>query len=628
MELELQEINNKDKDQQLQSLPPVADEFDQEDQSLFNPVTHPVDLTWENITYSVKISRKKKRILTNNLSGIARAGEMLAIMGPSGAGKTTLLNILAGRAHGGKLRGKILVNGEKLNGKQFKRVAGFVSQDDIMFPYMSVKETLAFSAFLRLPRAMSFSEKTARINDTIAKLGLGKCQHTRIGNEIVRGISGGERKRTNIGREIITDPSVIFLDEPTTGLDSFTALSLVKLLWRLAHNDKRTLVMTIHQPRSDIFFMFDNLLLLAQGEVAYSGPGAGATTYFAGIGYQCPAFVNPSDYFLDVITPDSRYPKRTEAKNKKIAGIIENWKDSKGAETEQLVKQHRTGGIPLPLPKARIPTQLFFLTIRQVSNTLRNVPFLIIRIFTVIFMALVIGLLYLQLDNDQESIRDSTGYLFFSVAFLTFQEVNSVIASFPLERAVFLHERSTGTYSVFSYFFSKITGDIPERLLNPIVYSNISYWMVGLPASRFGYFFLNCIFVTNVAASVGLFVGSISKSPEMGVALGTTLMIFSMVFGGFFVRQDNIPDYFIWIHYLSVFKYEFEIFIINNFRDRQLGCNPADSTPLDQCVDGNGVISNLGMEDAELYINFPSLLCFYLGFMTLTFLTLKFRRGE
>ena len=209
-------------------------------------------------------------------------GQFLAIIGASGAGKTTLLNFLSGREISQNLekRGKILVNGQSSQlVRNFSSLSAYVQQDDILFQTMTVKECLEFAAKLKLPGTLPM--KMARVKKLIADLKLTKCQNTRIGGPLVKGVSGGERKRTSIGVELITDPSLIFLDEPTTGLDSFTATNVMEILGDLARKDGRTVVSTIHQPNSDIFEMFDRLMLLARGKIIYFNEARLAVDFFA-----------------------------------------------------------------------------------------------------------------------------------------------------------------------------------------------------------------------------------------------------------------------------------------------------------------------------------------------------------
>lgn len=168
---------------------------------------------------------------------------------------------------------------------------------------MSVRECLEFAAKLKLTGTME--QKMARVDAVITDLKLTKCQNTKIGGPLVKGVSGGERKRTSIGVELITDPSLIFLDEPTTGLDSFTATSVMEILGDLARKDGRTVISTIHQPNSDIFEMFDRLTLLAKGKIIYFNEAKYSVEYFGSIGFQCPDLSNPADFFMSMMSIES-----------------------------------------------------------------------------------------------------------------------------------------------------------------------------------------------------------------------------------------------------------------------------------------------------------------------------------
>jgi ABC-type multidrug transport system ATPase subunit len=191
-----------------------------------------------------------------------------------------------------------------------------VQQDDILFQTMTVRECLEFAAKLKLPGTLA--HKIARVNELIYDLKLNKCSGTRIGGPLVKGVSGGERKRTSIGVELITDPALIFLDEPTTGLDSFTATSVMEILKDLAIKDGRTVVSTIHQPNSDIFESFDRLMLLAKGKIIYMDQACLAVDYFAGIGFQCPDLSNPADYFMTIMSIES-----IELEKKDAGGLLD-----------------------------------------------------------------------------------------------------------------------------------------------------------------------------------------------------------------------------------------------------------------------------------------------------------------
>lgn len=290
-----------------------------------NVTKNPIQLSWKDISISASIKEGKicgekkiiKKLIIDNVSGTVQPGQFLAIIGASGkhffpdhktigAGKTTLLNYLSGREISKNLvkTGDIKVNGQDKDSlSNFSAFSAYVQQDDILFQTMTVRECLEFAARLKL--VGTEAEKISRVNYIIATLKLTKCQNTRIGGPLVKGVSGGERKRTSIGVELITDPSLIFLDEPTTGLDSFTATSVMETLGDLARFQKRTVISTIHQPNSDIYEMFDNLMLLARGRILYFNLAKHAVNYFGSIGFKCPELSNPADFFMSMMSKES-----------------------------------------------------------------------------------------------------------------------------------------------------------------------------------------------------------------------------------------------------------------------------------------------------------------------------------
>lgn len=257
----------------------------------------PASLYFDNVSYTIN----GKQILSG-VRGLARPGEVTAIMGASGAGKTTFLDILARKNKRGVANGDFYVNGEKVDTSDFKSVIGFVDQEDTMLPTLTVHETILTSALLRLPRNMGRASKEQRVIEVEKQLGIYNIRDSLIGSEEGkgRGISGGEKRRVGIACELVTSPSILFLDEPTSGLDAYNAFNVIECLVTLAKTYKRTVVFTIHQPRSNIVALFDRLILLARGQSVYSGPFHQCQSYFDSIGYSCPPGFNIADYLVDL----------------------------------------------------------------------------------------------------------------------------------------------------------------------------------------------------------------------------------------------------------------------------------------------------------------------------------------
>ncbi|KAH9321177.1 hypothetical protein KI387_015816, partial [Taxus chinensis] len=288
--------------------------------SILGQPLQPVTLKFDDIFFRLKLKPKPQwydictaseyqvveKTILNGITGIVCPGEILAMLGPSGSGKTTLLSALGGRLNG-KISGKILFNGEQLS-KSMKRKIGFVSQDDVLYPHLTVKETLTYAALLRLPKTLSKMDKIEQTESVIVELGLTRCRNTIIGGPLIRGVSGGERKRVSIGQEMLINPSLLFLDEPTSGLDSTTAQRIISTLLGLARGG-RTVITTIHQPSSRLYHMFHKVILLSEGHPIYHGEASRVMNYFSSIGFS-PSFpMNPADFMLDLangIAPDTR----------------------------------------------------------------------------------------------------------------------------------------------------------------------------------------------------------------------------------------------------------------------------------------------------------------------------------
>nr|XP_039271190.1 ABC transporter G family member 9-like [Styela clava] len=245
----------------------------------------------------LNLSLKGKKIL-QDVSGCAHPGKVFAVMGPSGSGKTTLLNIIGGRIH--QNSGKAWIGGQPLT-KQTRRKISYVLQNDIFFANLTLGQTLMFSAELRLSEKWPRKVKEGIVKEIVDQLEIDNCMNTIIGNNMIRGLSGGEKKRANIANELLTDPAVLLLDEPTSGLDSATAYGLIMTLKQYAVKTNKTVLMTVHQPSSQMFFLFDTILLLTEGKIAYYGSPNDVLDHFAELGHSCDIpHYNPADFILDM----------------------------------------------------------------------------------------------------------------------------------------------------------------------------------------------------------------------------------------------------------------------------------------------------------------------------------------
>lgn len=372
-----------------------------------------VTLRWKDLTLSVENKDKSVKHILKGMNGEARGGEFIAILGPSGAGKSSLLDCLAGRNK--NCKGEITVNGQSWD-KEVARVASYVVQDDVFYPTLTVQEHLMFQAKLRMGSSFTMEERASRVEDVLESLGLSKCRDTLIGNERVRGVSGGERKRLSFATELLTNPSLFFVDEPTSGLDSYMAETVVLELQKLAH-EGRTVIATIHQPSSELYELFDRLLLIADGDVVYLDKTANAVDYFSNLGYPCPKYANPCDYFMRTLALSSNHGKD----RKELDAMKQHWKNYEMENATQLTtingqdEKQQLSELAFEAKPLNLVWQIAVLCRRNIARLVKDRIAFNARLGQNIFLSLIVGLIFLQLDNTQKGIQNFSGAIFFLV---------------------------------------------------------------------------------------------------------------------------------------------------------------------------------------------------------------------
>jgi len=565
-------------------------------------------MSFHDITYQIKQKENDSvvcgptydREILCGISGVLPPG-LNAIMGPTGSGKTSLLDVLAQRKDpAGLTNGCVLMNGEALP-KAFRLMSGYVVQDDIVMGTLTVRENIAFSANLRLSNSqVSLKGRQKKVQQVIEELGLTACADTPVGNEFVRGVSGGERKRVNIAMELILDPPVLFLDEPTTGLDSNTANTIILLLYKIARGGKN-IILSIHQPRYSIYSLFDRLLLLNKGNVVYSGPAQSAVNYFDQIGYKCPTHYNPPDYFLDIVGGDvntaqllshmSKDDNKEEKKDTKNDITLAIEADEKCDNSQSLYDAYSASKIcadeneclqklnnnphstnvqmrnanylsrwqDMDLPyQNSFATQMKQVCGRAFLNLIRNPMTSTVQIFTTTMMAILIGTIYFQMDLSlPDGLQNRAGLFFFLV---TSQVMSNLTALqvFIDNRKFFIHESASGYYRASVYFFSQILVDIiPNRIFPNLVFSLVLYFMAGLQldVGKFFIFFLALLSTAFSATSIAFLASASVESFAVANAVVALPYILMMLFGGFLANVDSILPWLAWMKWFSIFRY-------------------------------------------------------------------------
>ena len=598
-------------------------------QSIATRAMRSYTLSWDELSYVIPGAKgaEKKRVLTN-VSGVVKPGEVACVMGTSGSGKTSLLNVLSGRHIAkGSLHGAVLVNGAPRNAK-FRKLSAYVEQDDLLLPYLTVAETLTFTAMLRLGRAYSVAEKQARAVEVMNKLGLVDCRDTLIGNAQMRGVSGGERKRTSIGVDLIVGPRILFLDEPTSGLDSYTAFHIMETVQKLAQ-EGCSILCAIHQPREKIFNLFDKCILLSKGETSYYGPRAEVGQFFGDMGLPCPADDNLADFLLDMTTVDVRTTSLRASSTdvgRRIRGAF--LKSPYAALARREIAASEAAGMPAEEAAEghwNLPwtTEFRVLVKRAFLNYSRNPRLAKISVVQSIVQALIAGAVFFGTDDDQNGIRDREGALFFLTLSNSFAAMSISMFVFQQEKQVFARDRDSGAYRCSSYYLSKTVAELPIQLIAPFVYICIVYPMVGLTADwgRFFTAFITLESVVMCATGLGLAISALASSIEVAQIIGPISLLLLMLFGGFYVNVDNLWVGFKWIEIFSFIQYGYKTLVINEFE----GTGPYACSVDAYCLrNGTLILDQQGFEGDDKWDEFGKLWGVVVLFRLLAYLFLRF----
>ncbi|PON36521.1 ABC type transporter protein [Parasponia andersonii] len=581
-----------------------------------------------------------ERTILHGITGMALPGEILAILGPSGSGKSTLLNAIAGRLQGHGCSGAVLANGRRLTKSVLKRT-GFVAQDDVLFPHLTVRETLIFCSLLRLPKTLTRKEKISMAESVMAELGLEKCQNTIIGNSFIRGVSGGERKRVSIAHELLINPSLLVLDEPTSGLDSTAAHRLLTTLGALAQKGK-TIVTSIHQPSSRVYQMFDSVLVLSEGRCLYFGKGNEAMRYFESVGY-LPSFpMNPADFLLDLANGVFQLdgPSERDKPNTKQT-LVSAYNTLLAPKVKAACMETANASTIEPAFKGEINHSNkdtarrscckigfstwfnhFSILLQRSLKERKHESFNALRVFQVITASLLAGVMWWH--SDYLNIQDRLGLLYFIAIFWgVLPSFNSVFA-FPQERAILMKEHASGMYSLSSYFMARIVGDMPMELVLPTIFLIVTYWMAGLKP-EFGAFVLTLLVLLGyvlVSQGLGLALGAAIMDAKQASTLVTVTMLAFVLTGGFYVHKVSYS--LSWIKYVSTTFYTYRLLISVQYGEGKtisalLGCSDQHGRDKASCrfieEDVEGQISPV--------VSISIMLLMFVGYRILAYLALR-----
>ncbi|XP_060816781.1 protein white-like isoform X3 [Bombus pascuorum] len=548
-----------------------------------------ITYTWSDLNvYAAKrdekpwdslLRRKKpieRRHLLKDVCGVAYPGELLVIMGSSGAGKTTLLNALTFRSGPGvTASGVMAANGRRVSSTILTSRTAYVQQDDLFVGTLTVKEHLLFQAMVRMDRRIPMEQRFDRVQQVINELALSKCKNTVIGQPgRIKGLSGGEMKRLSFASEVLTDPPLMFCDEPTSGLDSFMAHQVVSVLKTLTDSGDvvargKTIVVTLHQPSSELFALFDRILLMAEGRVAFMGTTSQACTFFETLGAACPSNYNPADYFIQMLAV---VPGQETSCRHAINTVCDTFQKSDhgikiALEAEAVNGEFEDSLQDTKYSKNRSPykaswcEQFHAVLWRSWLSVIKEPILIKVRLLQTVMVSLLVGIVYFDQRLDQDGAMNINGALFIFLTNMTFQNVFAVINVFCAELPIFLREHRNG-------------------------------------------YLISCV----------------SSNLSMALSIGPPVIIPFLLFGGFFLNTASVPSYFKWFSYLSWFRYGNEALLINQWSQVEfIECTRSNAT----CPkSGQMVLQTFNFKQEHFWTDIACLFALIVAFRFLAFLAL------
>ncbi|XP_054285069.1 protein scarlet-like [Macrosteles quadrilineatus] len=566
--------------------------------------------------------------LLNNVRGYAKSGTLLAIMGPSGAGKTTLLAALSQRTTG-NMSGNVLLNGRAVDRVLMVKISGFVPQQDLALSCLTVMEHLTFMASLKLDQRVSGSHQQRIIFKLINDLNLASCSYTQIS-----ALSGGERKRLSLAAQMLTDPPLLFCDEPTTGLDSYNASSVVNVLQTLTSRGK-TVICTVHQPSSEVYATFHKVcLLLPGGSLAYFGDVANTQEYFQSLGMVCPPLYNPADFYLDKLNASPEVTKDLSqrfsasslheelVKELEVIRASSNKTLSIFGMDEQFLKFYS-------VQQPKQITQFQWLLWRSTLGMIRNRQQLLLRFILYMMVGLLVCLPYMSVQLDQAGIQSLQGFHYSIITETIFCQTYSILHCFPSEIAVMLREINNGVYQPGPYYLSKAVVVLPRVILETFMFCLIAFMTVGVEGGSLG-FLLFCsptIASAITSTAYGCCMSALFENVSSASLLTVPFDIISISFSGIFLHISTVPIYLKWVKYISRFYYGIEALSILQWRF--IDDIPCSETPGIPCIStGEGVLTKYGFHEYNLSIDFVGLFITFVILHLVGFYAIKRRSKQ
>ncbi|KAF4318984.1 hypothetical protein JM18_006565 [Phytophthora kernoviae] len=628
----------------------LLDQEQEQEQSNRLPETPQLTIEWRDLALRVSVTSSKseggssvlEKVILQDANGVAQPGELVAVMGPSGAGKSSLLDCLSGRNR--NTEGSILINGIAEWTLGHRKLVAYAMQDELFHATLTVREHLLFQARLRLGGCIS------------------RQRETLIGGWMLRGISGGERKRLAFASEILTNPAVLFVDEPTSGLDSCMARAVVQQLKQLAA--KRTVITAIHQPSSEVYALFDRLYLLAEGVTVYEGPASEAIEHFATLGLPCPQFMNPADHFMEQLVVLERatdneglarvqrlkdaWAERQQKRRAKqpcsdsipkakaslitedsVDVVVYNMEVEGRDDDEQVLKKRAAHTTNYENSRLSLWGQVEVLAHRNALRLARDPMAFRLQVLQTFIFAFLLGSIYLQLQVDQKGIRNFAGAFFYIVTDQVYSASMPAIISVPLELPIVYRELDVGLYNIGAWFLAKNLCELPTQLALPTLNLVPIYVLIfGIFGSPGLIVFLQMLIVlvalNSSCVAFGYAVSCICRRVDIAPIVGNIVIMPLLLLGGLFVDPERVPAMFRWLEVITPFKYGYFGFMRVFWRSvANVPCNLEDATASDcSPMTGHDVLLSYDIPDQSVWSDVWSLVMLSLFFRVLGYAAL------
>uniref|UniRef100_A0A8C0USN0 ATP binding cassette subfamily G member 5 n=1 Tax=Cyanistes caeruleus TaxID=156563 RepID=A0A8C0USN0_CYACU len=553
---------------------------------------------WWNFSLYCK---KWTRQILKDVSFHIESGQIMGILGNSGSGKTTLLDAISGRlGHKDNFLGEVYVNGRQLKREQFRDCFSYVPQNDTLLSFLTIQESLTYTALLTVKKCSNSSIKK-KVDAVMAELSLSQIADKIIGSRNVVGISGGERRRVSVAAQLLQDPKVMLLDEPTTGLDCLTANQLVSLLSELAHRG-RIVILTIHQPRSELFKLFDKISIMSFGEMVFCGNPTEMITFFSDCGYSCPEQSNPFDFYVDLTSVDTRSKEHELETYSRVQEFVSAYRNSEifskvlaAIEKTKFMKELP----PVPFKNKDSPSgfyQILILLRRTTRNLSRDKIGIIMRLLQNLLFGLFIAFFLLRLRNDlaQGAVQDRVGLVYQCVSAPPYTGMLNAVALFPPLRAISDQESKDGLYKKWQMLVAYIVHFLPFSVISVAIFSTFIYWTTGLypDASRFGIFFAVVLASHMIGELLTLVILGMVQDPNIVQSGVVLLNSAGVIVGTGLVRTiEEMPTPFKLLSFLTFQKYSSEVLVVNEFYGLNFTCGESNSSTANNaaCVFSQGI---------------------------------------